>query len=65
MPMQSKPGNALQLFINVIIQEYQLDSLLPSGLLHNFIQINHKEVCLKERTLQLKKIYPFQLKMLL
>ena len=51
--MHSKLGNALPLFINV---RKWVDSLLISGLLHNFTQVKGKEVCLTEWNLHLKKI---------
>ena len=63
--MPSILGNALPLFINVIIWEFQVGSLFTLDPLHNFTHIKVKEVCLTEWTLHLKKVFPSHSKMLL
>ena len=62
--MPSKLGNALPLFIDVIVQESQVVSA-HSGLLHNSTQVKVKEVYLTEWTLIFLKKCPSHSKMLL
>ena len=54
--MPSKLGNALPLFIIIIIQGCHVGPLITSGLLHNFTQVKVKKVCLTNSTLHLTNI---------
>ena len=60
--MLTKLGNAILLFINV---KKSAGSLFTSGLLHNFTQLEVKEVFLTERTLHLKSFYSSNSKILM